>query len=115
MPLTCLDPTTTLIIVDLQKGIVSGSFIHPIGDVIERTRALLDVFRAKNLPVVLVNVAGRAPGRTELGPAATHRLPRDGPTCSRNWISSLAILSSQSEAGAHLQQRILKASSGRAA
>ena len=29
---------------------------------------LLDAFRAHHLPVVLVNVAGRAPGRTEQGP-----------------------------------------------
>jgi nicotinamidase-related amidase len=56
-----------LIVIDLQKGIVNGSFIHPIGDIIERTRALIDVFHAKQLPVVLVNVNGRAPGRTEQG------------------------------------------------
>ena len=68
MPLTTLDPNTALIVIDLQKGIVNGNFIHPIGDIIDRTRALIDVFRAKNLPVVLVNVAGRAPGRTEQGP-----------------------------------------------
>jgi nicotinamidase-related amidase len=68
MPLTILDPNTALNVIDLQKGLVNGNFIHPIRDVIDRTRALIDVFRAKNLPVVLVNVAGRAPGRTELGP-----------------------------------------------
>ena len=68
MPLTTLDPNTALIVIDLQQGIVSGSFFHPIGDVIDRTRRLLDVFRRKNLPVVLVNVAGRPPGRTEQGP-----------------------------------------------
>ena len=65
MPLTTLDPNTALIVIDLQKGLVNGSFIHPIGEVIDRTRALIDVFRAKNLPLMLVNVAGRAPGRTE--------------------------------------------------
>jgi len=68
MPLTALDPNTGLIVIDLQKGLVNGSFIHPIGEVIDRTRALIDVFRARNLPVVLVNVAGRATGRTEQGP-----------------------------------------------
>jgi len=67
MPLTILDPNTALIVIDLQKGIVNGDFIHPIGAIIDRTRALIDVFRAKTLPVVLVNVAGRAPGRTEQG------------------------------------------------
>lgn len=68
MPLTALDPNTALIVIDLQKGLVDGRFVHPIGEVIDRTRELIDVFRAKNLPVVLVNVAGRAPGRTEEGP-----------------------------------------------
>ncbi|HMF76180.1 MAG TPA: isochorismatase family protein [Bryobacteraceae bacterium] len=65
MPLTTLDPKTALIVVDLQKGIIHSPFIHPIADVIERTRALLDTFRHGALPVVLVNVAAGAPGRTE--------------------------------------------------
>ncbi|MGO9404766.1 MAG: isochorismatase family protein [Terriglobales bacterium] len=73
--LTILDPNTALIVIDLQKGIVNGNFIHPIGEVIDRTRALLDVFRAKNLPVVLVNVAGRPPGRTEQGPRSSISFP----------------------------------------
>jgi nicotinamidase-related amidase len=76
MPLTTLDPNTALIVIDLQKGIVNGTFIHPIGDIIDRTRALIGVFRAKNLPVVLVNVAGRAPGRKAFSSAATN-LPRN--------------------------------------
>lgn len=71
MPLSTLDPNTALIVIDLQKGIVSGDFIHPIADIIDRTRTLIDTFRAKNLPVVLVNVAGRAPGRTEQPPHST--------------------------------------------
>ena len=71
MPLSILDPNAALIVVDLQKGIVSGKFIHPIGEVISKTRALLDVFRAKSLPVVLVNVAGRASVRTEQGSRST--------------------------------------------
>jgi len=65
MPLTAFDPKTALIVVDLQKGIINSPFIHPIGTVIERTRTLLDDFRRRDLPVVLVNVAGGAPGRTE--------------------------------------------------
>ena len=65
MPITTLDPKTALIVVDLQKGIINSPFIHPVAGVIERTRALLDVFRQRDLPVVLVNVAGGASGRTE--------------------------------------------------
>ena len=65
MPLTALDPKTALIVIDLQKGIINSPFIHPAADVIERNCALLDAFRQRDLPVVLVNVAGGAPGRTE--------------------------------------------------
>jgi nicotinamidase-related amidase len=65
MPVTTLDPKTALIVVDLQKGLINSPFIHPVADVIERTCALLKAFRQHNLPVVLVNVAGGAPGRTE--------------------------------------------------
>jgi nicotinamidase-related amidase len=65
MTLTTLDPNTALIIVDLQKGIIGFPAIHPIGDIIERARALADAFREQSLPVVLVNVAGGASGRTE--------------------------------------------------
>ena len=68
MPLTTLDPNTALIVIDLQKGIASGKFIRPIAAVIDRTCALINVFRANDLPVALVNVAGRAPGRTEQDP-----------------------------------------------
>jgi nicotinamidase-related amidase len=71
MPLTALDPNTALIVIDLQKGIVAGQFIHPIGGIVERTRELIDFFRARKLPVVLVNVAGRPPGRTEQGPRSS--------------------------------------------
>ncbi|MGG1947402.1 isochorismatase family protein [Trinickia sp. NRRL B-1857] len=65
MALTRLDPNTALIIVDLQKGIVDSPFIHPIEGIVDRARALIDAFREHGLPVVLVNVAGVAPGRTE--------------------------------------------------
>jgi len=65
MALTTLDPKTALIIVDLQKGIVGLPFIHPIDGIVDRSRALLDAFRERGSPVVLVNVAGVAPGRTE--------------------------------------------------
>jgi nicotinamidase-related amidase len=65
MALTALDPMTALVIVDLQRGLVGSSFAAPIDGVVERSRALADAFRARELPVVLVNVDGGAPGRTE--------------------------------------------------
>lgn len=74
MPLTALDPITALIVIDLQKGTVDHPLIHSLGEVIDRTRELIDAFRAESLPVVLVNVAGRAPGRTEQGSRSTRTL-----------------------------------------
>lgn len=65
MSATRLDTNTALVVIDLQKGIVAQPTAHPVGGVIERTRALLDAFRSRGLPVVLVNVAGGAPGRTQ--------------------------------------------------
>jgi nicotinamidase-related amidase len=68
MALTTLDPKTALIVIDLQQGIVAYPTVHPIGEVVERSRSLADAFRQRGLPVVLVNVAGGAPGRTEQQP-----------------------------------------------
>jgi nicotinamidase-related amidase len=65
MTVTTLDPKTALIVIDLQKGIVSFPTVHPIGEVVHRSRLLADAFRQRGLPVVLVNVTGGAPGRTE--------------------------------------------------
>jgi nicotinamidase-related amidase len=61
MSLTALDPKTALIVVDLQQGILGSPFIHSIADVITQTDSLIDAFRRRHLPVVLVNVAGVAP------------------------------------------------------
>jgi nicotinamidase-related amidase len=65
MPVTVLDPRTALIVVDLQQGILGVPAIHPIAGVVQRSVALVEAFRHKRLPVVLVNADGGAPGRTE--------------------------------------------------
>lgn len=65
MAVTTLDPKTALIVIDLQKGIVSLSAASPVDQIVKRASALADGFRRHGLPVVLVNVAGGAPGRTE--------------------------------------------------
>jgi nicotinamidase-related amidase len=65
MSITAIDLHTALIVIDLQKGLAQSPTIHPFNDVVERTCALLDAFRRLDLPVVFVNVAGGAPGRTE--------------------------------------------------
>jgi nicotinamidase-related amidase len=88
MALTALDSNTALIVVDLQKGIVGVPSIHPMGDIVARARTLLDAFRRHGLPVVLVNVAGTAPGRTEQPPRLTGALPE-------GWIDLIAELNRQ--------------------
>jgi nicotinamidase-related amidase len=65
MAVTTLDPKTALIVVDLQKGILSRVDPQTIAGVVKNAVALLDVFRKHKLPVVLVNVDGVAPGRKE--------------------------------------------------
>jgi len=65
MALSTLDPKTALIVIDLQKGIVALPAVHPTSEVIKQAGLLADAFRRHGLPVVLVNVAGGAPGRAE--------------------------------------------------
>jgi nicotinamidase-related amidase len=65
MALTALDLDTALLVVDLQQGLADAPTVHPLPKVVERSKALIDAFRAHGLPVVLINVAGGAPGRTE--------------------------------------------------
>ena len=75
MPLTTLDPTPALVVIDLQKGIVSG----PVARVVPNAAALARAFRRHDFPVMLVNVTGRAPGRTDAdsrgGQASSGPLP----------------------------------------
>ncbi len=65
MPLTTLDSKTALLVIDLQKGILSSPTVHPVSGVVQQAGALAAAFRRHGLPVVLVNVSGGAPGRTD--------------------------------------------------
>jgi nicotinamidase-related amidase len=67
MALTKLDETCALIVIDLQKGLRGSPAVQPLNDIIERAARLASGFRERELPVVLVNVAGAAPGRTDAG------------------------------------------------
>ncbi len=67
MPLTKLDASAALIVIDLQKGIVGLPTVHPAGEIVGRAAQLARAFRKRGLPVVLVNVTGGAPGRTDAG------------------------------------------------
>ena len=66
MPISTIDPKAALVVIDLQKGIVERDTVHPIQGVVERSASLAAAFRSHDLPVVLVNVTGGAPGRTDL-------------------------------------------------
>jgi nicotinamidase-related amidase len=74
MTIRTLDPRTALLVVDLQKGFVALPTARPIDDVVRNAAALLDAFRGRGLPVVLINVDGHAPGRSERS-FSTHELP----------------------------------------
>ena len=70
--------------VDLQKGIVGLPTAHPIDGVVNNAVALAEAFRARRLPVVLVNVDGGAPGRAERARSRQRRFPPAGPISSPN-------------------------------
>ncbi|MFF4604861.1 isochorismatase family protein [Streptomyces sp. NPDC001339] len=88
MPATTLDPTTALVLIDLQKGIAAlPTAPLPSAEVIERGARLAAAFRARALPVVLVNVTGVAPGRTEA--------PLRGDTPPADWAELVPELDRQ--------------------
>jgi nicotinamidase-related amidase len=72
MPLTTLDTTAALIVIDLQRGLAGLPVVHHMGGIIDRSAQLVRAFRERGLPVVLGNVTGRALGRTD---ATRPRMP----------------------------------------
>lgn len=81
MPVTALDPSVALVVIDMQKGILAMPTIHPTAKVLANVVRLAAAFRAKELPVFLVRV-GWAPGgadalktRTQTGPPPLNRPP----------------------------------------
>lgn len=89
MPVTQLDSRIALIVIDLQKGIASIPCAHPMADVVKNAGNLIGTFRNQNLPVVLVNAIGVAPGRTE----QSHR----GGAFPDDWTHLLPELNRQPE------------------
>ncbi len=75
MPLSTLDPTAALVLIDLQKGIVARA-AKAAPAILDHAAALARAFRRRGLPVVLVNVDGPAAGRTQAQRPASH-LPPD--------------------------------------
>lgn len=76
MSVTLLDENVALIVIDLQKGIVALPLMDSPQQVIHRAGELINAFRKRQKPVVLVNVQGGAPGRNEL-PKHHAELPSD--------------------------------------
>lgn len=72
---------------------------HPVGEIVARTAQLARAFRERGLPVVLVNVTGVAPGRTDAGKFNLASLPPD-------WAELVPEL--QRQAGDHVvsKQRV---------
>lgn len=64
-PTPTLDPASALVLIDLQAGIVAGPKAHPVEVVVANAARLASAFRDRGRTVVLVNVAGGAPGRVE--------------------------------------------------
>ena len=87
MALTPLDANTALVIIDLQKGLASHPTVHPIDAVVRHAAELAAAFRRHHLPVVLVNVDGGAPGRTQK-PANRAERPAD-------WLEFIEALDRQ--------------------
>ena len=67
MPLKKLDEVSALVVIDLQKGVLGFPTLHPVSEMVDRSAQLARAFRKRGLPVVLVNVSGLAPGRTDAG------------------------------------------------
>ena len=51
MPLTKLDDTSALVVIDLQKGIVGLPCAHPADEIVGRAARLASAFRGRGLPV----------------------------------------------------------------
>ena len=88
MPLTMLDATAALIVVDLQKGFMNTPTVHPVSEIVGRAAKLARAFRGQGLPIVLVNATGGALGRTDAEPRNRSSLPKD-------WTELVAELEQQ--------------------
>ncbi|MEA5367344.1 isochorismatase family protein [Amycolatopsis sp., V23-08] len=75
MPLTTIDPVPALVVIDLQRGIVSAFDDPSVPAAVKQAAHLAAEFRRHGLPVVLVTVTGRAPGRTDAGRSGGGAVP----------------------------------------
>ncbi|GAB2968783.1 cysteine hydrolase [Amycolatopsis acidiphila] len=75
MPITTIDDTAALVILDLQAAAAAAPTIEPVPALATRVADLADASRAHARPVILVRVTGTAPGRTDAGDPAGMILP----------------------------------------
>lgn len=54
--ITEIDKATALVLIDFQKSNVKGDLAHPVQDVLANANSLIATFRAKILPVIVINV-----------------------------------------------------------
>lgn len=73
MPLTTIDETPALVVVDLQIGIVAMP-APQIPEVVANSARLADAFRARGWPVVLINVEAAPGGRSDQNPTGGARI-----------------------------------------
>ncbi|WP_213816902.1 isochorismatase family protein [Glaciihabitans sp. dw_435] len=93
MPISTIEPTSALLLVDLQKGVTgSAGMPIPLSTVLANAAELAAAFRAKNLPVVLINVDGVTPGRTDVSLARGAGDARERPD---NWAELADELDAQ--------------------
>jgi nicotinamidase-related amidase len=77
MPVTQIDSTAALVIIDLQKGVVAMAASLGGKEVVHNSAELARAFRKRGLPVVLVNVDKPAAGRTDAPRRSLDGLPPD--------------------------------------
>jgi nicotinamidase-related amidase len=89
-----LDAKTALVVIDLQRGIVRLPVVHPVESVVANSVRLVQAFRKRNLPVVLVHVGFAEDGsdavktRTD---AAKNAPPMQFPPDWFEYIDELAV------------------------
>ncbi|MCC8425619.1 isochorismatase family protein [Mucilaginibacter sp. UR6-11] len=78
--ITTLDKITALILIDLQKGIVSYPAAHPIEGVLANCAKLVAAFRKAGQPIIIVNVdtAGAAWTKSRKEPSPARPAPTAG-------------------------------------
>jgi nicotinamidase-related amidase len=79
MAVTMLDREVALVVIDMQKGILTMPTVHPTATILANVVRLVDAFRKKGRPVVLVRVGWR-PDR---GDALAPRTQTPAPATSR--------------------------------